>query len=95
MHKATHSVVTRGRRIGSRFPSSFVCLNSEKAFSKAKTEKNIFRIFQFFSRGKSDCAYYSPGLPDFSWFNVPKREKYNQMTLKHTQWPKMCEMAIK
>jgi hypothetical protein len=29
-----------------------------------------------------------PGLPDFSWYNIPKREKYTyQMTTKYTNWP--------
>jgi hypothetical protein len=33
------------------------------------------------------------GLPDFSWYNLPKREKYTkrekiyQITAKHTKWP--------
>jgi hypothetical protein len=26
------------------------------------------------------------GLPDFSWYNIPKREKY-KVTIKYTQWP--------
>jgi hypothetical protein len=28
-----------------------------------------------------------PGLPDFSWYNIPKREKYAKMTTKYTNWP--------
>jgi hypothetical protein len=28
----------------------------------------------------------SPGLPDFSWYNLPKREKSHQMTTKYTGW---------
>jgi hypothetical protein len=32
---------------------------------------------------------HSPtGLPDFSWYNIPKREKLNLMTTKYAQWPK-------
>jgi hypothetical protein len=26
------------------------------------------------------------GLPDFSWLNIPKREKMYQITIKYTQW---------
>jgi hypothetical protein len=42
------------------------------------------------------------GLPDFSWYNIPKWEKIYQMTTKYTQWPqnilncrKIDQMAIK
>jgi hypothetical protein len=41
-----------------------------------------------------------PGLPDFSWYNIPKREKYTkgpknipnghkiyQTAIKHNKWP--------
>jgi hypothetical protein len=34
----------------------------------------------------------------FSWYILPKREKYTKMTTKHTKWPYVCkifEMAIK
>jgi hypothetical protein len=27
-----------------------------------------------------------PGLPDFSRYNIPKREKYTKMTTKCTKW---------
>jgi hypothetical protein len=27
------------------------------------------------------------GLPDFSCYNIPKREKYTKMTIKFTKWP--------
>jgi hypothetical protein len=38
-----------------------------------------------------------PGLPDFSRYNPPKREKIYQMTTKYTKWPqhKMYQMATK
>jgi hypothetical protein len=26
-------------------------------------------------------------LPDFSWYNVPKRGKIYQITIKYTKWP--------
>jgi hypothetical protein len=28
-----------------------------------------------------------PGLPDFSWYNIPKGGKIYQMTTKYTKWP--------
>jgi hypothetical protein len=31
--------------------------------------------------------YSSPGLPDFSWYNKPKREKIYLVTMKYTKWP--------
>jgi hypothetical protein len=27
------------------------------------------------------------GLPDFSWYNIPKQFKINQITRKYTKWP--------
>jgi hypothetical protein len=27
------------------------------------------------------------GLPDFSWYNIPKWEKLQQVTFKYTKWP--------
>jgi hypothetical protein len=30
---------------------------------------------------------YAPGLPDFSWYNLPKWGKSFQMTVKYTKWP--------
>jgi hypothetical protein len=48
------------------------------------------------------AAYVAAGLPDFSWCNIPKREKYTKLTLKCTKWPqyipngrKIDQMAIK
>jgi protoporphyrinogen oxidase len=29
----------------------------------------------------------SHGLPDFSWYNIPKREKMFPITIKYTIWP--------
>jgi hypothetical protein len=34
------------------------------------------RIQHFYEKGQ----HFVSGLPDFSWFNIPKREKY-------TKWP--------
>jgi protoporphyrinogen oxidase len=28
----------------------------------------------------------APGLPDFYWYNIPKREKMYQITIKYTKW---------
>jgi hypothetical protein len=28
-----------------------------------------------------------PGLPDFSWYNIPNRGKIYQITLKYLKWP--------
>jgi hypothetical protein len=30
---------------------------------------------------------HNPGLPDFSWYNIPKRGEKYQMTTKYTKWP--------
>jgi hypothetical protein len=27
------------------------------------------------------------GLPDFTWYNTPKWEKYTKMATKYTKWP--------
>jgi hypothetical protein len=44
----------------------------------------------------------SPGLPDLSWCNIPKREKIHHITIKYTKWPlnipngrKIDQMTIK
>jgi hypothetical protein len=48
--------------------------------------------------------YVSPGagLPDFSWYNIPKRGKTYQITIKYSKWPqniltgsKIEQMAVK
>jgi hypothetical protein len=37
-----------------------------------------------------------PGLPDFSWYNIPKREKYiYQITKKLPIVQKVYQMAVK
>jgi hypothetical protein len=41
------------------------------------------QILQFRNR-----IYRTAGLPDFSWYNIPKRGKIYQMTTKYTKWPK-------
>jgi hypothetical protein len=33
------------------------------------------------------CCTRTSGLPDFSWYNIPKREKPFQITIKYTEWP--------
>jgi hypothetical protein len=52
---------------------------------------------------KTTSRYY-PGtrLPDFSWDNIPEREKVYQITIKYTKWPqnilnghKIYPMAVK
>jgi hypothetical protein len=35
----------------------------------------------------------SAGLPDFSWYDIPKREKYSTMAIKYTKGRKMYLMA--
>jgi protoporphyrinogen oxidase len=42
------------------------------------------------------------GLPDFSWYNIPKWEKIYQITIKYTKWTqytpngsKIDQMAVK
>jgi hypothetical protein len=44
---------------------------------------------------------FRPGLPDLSWYNIPKRGK-NKITVKYTKWPqnipnghKIYQMAVK
>jgi hypothetical protein len=33
------------------------------------------------------CAsWLDHGLPDFSWYNMPKRKKIYQITMKYTKW---------
>jgi hypothetical protein len=46
--------------------------------------------------------HYETGLPDFSWYNIPKWGNMYQATLKYTNWPqqiptshKIDHMAIK
>jgi hypothetical protein len=36
-----------------------------------------------------DCLgfIFKTGLPDFSWFKIPKRGKIIQITTKYTKWP--------
>jgi hypothetical protein len=45
---------------------------------------------------------YGPGLPDFSWYMIPKLEKMYQMNTKYNKWSKnipnvrkIFQMAIK
>jgi hypothetical protein len=35
----------------------------------------------------------NPGLPNFSWHNIPKRGKMYQMTTKYNKWPQKYQMA--
>jgi hypothetical protein len=30
---------------------------------------------------------YNSGLPDFYWYNIPKREQIYQIIIKYTKWP--------
>jgi hypothetical protein len=40
------------------------------------------------------CNISTPGLPDFSWYNIPKREHmYKMVTIKYTKWPQKYQMA--
>jgi hypothetical protein len=39
---------------------------------------------------KKDCFDVSvcmSGVPDFSWYNIPKRETMYQINIKYTKWP--------
>jgi hypothetical protein len=31
--------------------------------------------------------HLGPGLSDFSWYNIPKRGKIYQISIKYTKWP--------
>jgi hypothetical protein len=33
------------------------------------------------------AAWFTPGLPDLSWYKIPKRGEIHQMTTKYTKWP--------
>jgi hypothetical protein len=35
----------------------------------------------------SDAHTFGPGLPDFTWYNLPKREQKYQINTKYTKWP--------
>jgi hypothetical protein len=35
------------------------------------------------------------GLPDFSWYSIPKREKIYRITTKYTKCPKIYQMDVK
>jgi hypothetical protein len=35
------------------------------------------------------------GLPDFSKYKIPKREKIFQMAAKYTKWPQKYQMAVR
>jgi hypothetical protein len=38
---------------------------------------------------------FLPGLPDFSWYNIPKRGKYTDKTTKYIKWPLKYKMVVK
>jgi hypothetical protein len=35
---------------------------------------------------KTSIMHSCAGLPDFSWYNIPKRVKIYQITTKYTKW---------
>jgi hypothetical protein len=41
------------------------------------------------------CSYISTGLPDFSWHNIPKREKYTKCPQNIPNGHKIFPMAVK
>jgi hypothetical protein len=60
-------------------------LQKVKLWEIAEFAANVFFNRTFFS------LYFFllsiSGLPDFSWYSIPKREKYTIMTTKYTKWP--------
>jgi hypothetical protein len=38
---------------------------------------------------------FQSGLPDFSSYNIPKREKIYQITIKYTEWPHITQNSRK
>jgi hypothetical protein len=40
------------------------------------------RLLHYFTLQRRKKLTVQPGLPDFSWYNIPKREKINQITIK-------------
>jgi hypothetical protein len=51
-------------------------LEDESSVDAMPVEKNVTQ--------KHVCV---PGLPDFSWYKIPKRGKIYQMTTKYSKWP--------
>jgi hypothetical protein len=56
-----------------------VTLQSSNLGSQSFLLKLLFPLIFNFRR--------RPGLPDFSWYNIPKRGKYTKMNTKYTKWP--------
>jgi hypothetical protein len=48
------------------------------------SEKNKYFLS---SNGYEQEQAFAPGLPDFSWFKIPKRGKLYQISTKYTKWP--------
>jgi hypothetical protein len=53
----------------------------------AKTFSDIYIFGQRTYHKGSSKNYTWTGLPDFPWYNIPKREKIYQITIKYTKWP--------
>jgi hypothetical protein len=45
-------------------------------------ERALAKLFHFFTASQTGVS----GLPDFSWYNIPKRGKIYQSTTKYTKW---------
>jgi hypothetical protein len=72
--------------------NTFFNLQYEDSLNKTKMRiaktghyKKIWNAEQQKYLSETDEA--APGLPDFSWYDLPKRGKIYQMTTKYTQSP--------
>jgi hypothetical protein len=43
----------------------------------------------------SKKGFSQSGLPDLSWYNIPKTGKISQITIKYTEWPNMIPKCRK
>jgi hypothetical protein len=50
-----------------------------------------WEFWQLWQRASGVCL---AGLPDFSWYNIPKREKMYQTATKYTKWPQNIQNDI-
>jgi hypothetical protein len=56
---------------------------------KNKSEQRIKEKMKFTKNS-------NPGLPEFSWYNTPKWEKYTKyVTIKYTKWPQNVPNSLK
>jgi hypothetical protein len=47
----------------------------------------LYGILKRFKLSLKGSSIVRTGLPDFSGYNIPTREKIYQITIKYTKWP--------